>query len=274
MMNYNALLIMMISGLALVGFGINFLLKRQKEQKLQAIKALSFDDNERAYLLKLAHYKNLSVEEKKKIENSILLFIHTKEFRGVNLEVTDEMKIIIAFYACLLLLHIKTDNCYDALTTIIIYPHAVVTKTIKSFGGIYTKEKFFIEGESANNTVVISWHEAKKEAYHLRHNNVIIHEFAHEIDFMDGAVDGVPPIEKSKYNEWTHVLFQEFNKLKTVALKNRYWGKYKLLGSYAATNEAEFFAVATERFFESPESLKKNFPELYDELEGFYHRNQ
>ncbi len=269
-MNYNASLVMVVTAFALVGFGINFLLKRQKEQKLQRIKSLSFDDVDRSYLLKTAHYKNLSEEEKRKIERSILLFIHTKEFMGVNLEVTDEMKIIIAFYACLLLLHIKTDNCYANLKTIVIYSHPILTKTITSFGGVYTKEKFFIEGQSANNTVVISWHEAKKEAYHLRHNNVIIHEFAHEIDFMDGEIDGIPPIEKSKYNEWTHVLFQEFSKLKTVALKNRYWGKYKLLGSYAATNEAEFFAVATERFFESPQSLKKNFPELYDELEGFY----
>ncbi len=72
------------------------------------------------------------------------------------------------------------------------------------------------------------------------------------------------------YNEWTYILFKEFNNLKKISLKNRYWGKYKLLGSYAATNEAEFFAVVTERFFESPQSLQKNFPELYDELEGFY----
>jgi Mlc titration factor MtfA (ptsG expression regulator) len=87
---------------------------------------------------------------------------------------------------------------------------------------------------------------------------------------MDGEINGVPPIENSKYNEWTNVLFSDYQKLNRIALKNREWGKYKLLGSYAATNEAEFFAVVTERFFESPHSLKKHFPELYTELKDFY----
>jgi len=169
-----------------------------------------------------------------------------------------------------LLLHKTTTNCYDNLKTIIIYPNAVAFENLQAAGGIYTKEKFLIDGQAANDTVIIIWHDAKKEAYHLRHDNVIVHEFAHEIDFMDGEVDGVPPIECSKYDEWSRVLFGDFKKLNNVALKNRDWGKYKLLGSYAATNEAEFFAVVTERFFESPQSLKKHFPELYNELKEFY----
>ncbi|MBA1432346.1 MAG: zinc-dependent peptidase [Epsilonproteobacteria bacterium] len=154
--------------------------------------------------------------------------------------------------------------------TIIIYPNAVAFENLQAQGGTYTKEKFLIDGQAANDTVIIIWHDAKREAYHLRHNNVIVHEFAHEIDFMDGEIDGVPPIERSKYDEWSRVLFGNFKKLNSVALKNRDWGKYKLLGSYAATNEAEFFAVVTERFFESPQSLKKHFPELYNELKEFY----
>ncbi|MDY0117819.1 MAG: zinc-dependent peptidase, partial [Sulfurimonadaceae bacterium] len=123
---------------------------------------------------------------------------------------------------------------------------------------------------SSHDTVVIIWDEAKSEAYHLRQENVIIHEFTHVIDFMSGEIDGVPPIEKSKYSEWSRVLNGEFDKLNKIALKNKNWGKYELLGSYASTDEAEFFAVATERFFGSPQSLKEKFPELYNELENFY----
>jgi len=180
------------------------------------------------------------------------------------------MKVIIAFYACLLLLHKTTTNCYDNLKTIIIYPSAVAFENLQATGGIYTKEKFLIDGQAANDTVIIIWSDAKREAYHLRHDNVIVHEFAHEIDFMDGEIDGIPPIEHSKYDEWTRVLFSDYKKLSDVVLQNREWGKYKLLGSYAATNEAEFFAVVSERFFESPESLEKHFPELYKELKDFY----
>jgi len=247
-----------------------FFLQIRKEEQLKRILQKPFDRKYRSYLNNTRHYKNLEPQDKIKIEHSILIFIHTKEFIGVGIEVSDEMRVIIAFYACLLLLHKTTTNCYDNLKTIIIYPSAVAFENVQSSGGIYTKEKFLIDGQAANDTVIIIWHDAKKEAYHLRHDNVIVHEFAHEIDFMDGEVDGIPPIERSKYDEWTRVLFGDYKKLSNIVLKNREWGKYKLLGAYAATNEAEFFAVVTERFFESPQSLKKHFPELYNELKEFY----
>ncbi len=242
----------------------------KKRKLLETIAQMPFDPKYRKILEKTPHYRYLSEEDKEKIERSILRFIHTKEFVGVKMDVTDEMKVIIAFYACLLLLHIDTDNCYDNLKTIILYPSPVVLDNVRNNGGIYTKEDFLIDGQSANDTVVLVWHDARYEAYHLRHDNVIVHEFAHEIDYMDGEVDGVPPLERSKYDSWTKVLLEDFKKLNNVALKNREWGKYKLLGSYAATNEAEFFAVVTERFFESPHSLKHHFPELYKELKDFY----
>ncbi|SFV89662.1 protein of unknown function DUF980 [hydrothermal vent metagenome] len=242
---------------------------RQKRMR-KMVSHMPFDPAYQKVLSRIPHYKNLSAEEKEKIERSILLFTHTKTFTGVKIDVTNEMKVVIAFYACLLLLHIKTDNCYDNLKSIILYPAPVVLDSVRNNGGIYTKEDFVIDGQSANDTVVLVWHDARYEAYHLRHDNVIIHEFAHEIDFMDGEIDGVPPLERSKYDSWTKVLYKDFKKLNSVALKNREWGKYKLLGSYAATNEAEFFAVVTERFFESPHSLKRHFPELYSELKDFY----
>ena len=269
-MDYNLALISVFCTLGLILFILSFLLDLKKQKKLQRLQNMPFSDKYRKFLLKTPHYKNLDEQDRQKIEKSIILFIHTKEFVGVGMETTDEIKVIVAFYACLLLLHLGTENCYENLKTIIIYPASVVTDKISSSGGIYTKEKFVLDGQSANDTVVITWHDAKKEAYHLRHNNVIIHEFAHEIDFMDGEIDGVPPIEKSKYNEWTNILFEDYKKLNKVAEKNREWGRYKLLGSYAATNEAEFFAVVTERFFETPKSLKKSFPELYNELKNYY----
>ncbi len=242
----------------------------RKKKKLKWIDSLPFSDEQRAFLAPLSHYKNLNESEKEKIEHSILRFIHTKHFEGVKLEVTEEMQIIIAFYACLLLLHIETENCYDNLSTIIIYDHPVFIHKVQDNGGIYSKEQFLIDGQSANDTVIIIWHDAKREVYHPRKDNVIVHEFAHEIDFMDGEIDGVPPMERSKYHEWTNVLYKEFGALQKIAVKNRDWGDYKFIGEYAATNEAEFFAIISERFFESPKSLKEKFPDLYNELKSFY----
>jgi len=269
-MSYYVALLLFFGGVGTIFFLFFFLSALYKKRRIKKILSKPFPEEFRSYLQHTPYYSHLSGADREKIETSILLFIDSKEFVGVDMEVSSEMKVIIAFYACLLLLHKTTTNCYDNLKTIIIYPSAVAFENIQVSGGIYTKEEFLIDGQAANDTVIIIWHDAKKEAYHLRHDNVILHEFAHEIDFMDGEVDGIPPIERSKYDAWTRVLFGDYKKLSDVVLKNREWGKYKLLGAYAATNEAEFFAVVTERFFQTPQSLKKHFPELYRELKDFY----
>ena len=269
-MNYYIALLSIVASIGFTGLFLWFLRDRLQEKRKERFLHQELDSRYRIYLDKIPYYNHLSKKDKKEIEHSINLFIHTKEFIGVGITVESEMQTVIAFYACLLLLHIRTRNCYDNLTTILIYPSAVAIENIVQSGGIYSKEQFIIDGQAADNVVVLIWHDAKKEAYHLRHNNVIIHEFAHEIDFMDGVADGVPPLEKSKYDSWTRTLFKDYQQLKRIVTKNRAWDKYKLLGSYAATNEAEFFAVVTERFFESPKSLQKHFPELYNQLRDFY----
>jgi len=259
---------------ALIGFlMILFYLFRRYivKKRLEKIAQISFREEDREILKKISHYNNLSAIQKEKIERSIIRFVYSKKFIGVKMEVRDEMKVVIAFYACLLLLNIETENCYDNLKTIILYPSPVVLKGVRNNGGIYSKEDFVISGQSADHTVVLVWDEVKYEAYHVSHNNVIVHEFAHEIDYMNGEADGIPPLAQSKYAEWTSVLLKDYQKLNNVLINEREWGKYKLLGEYAATNEAEFFAVVTERFYESPQSLKKHFPDLYDELKQFYH---
>ena len=269
-MTYPSALLLLFGGLGATLFGLYLLYALRNKQLLHKLESMDFPASYKKILTKTPHYLKLSTQDQKKLQRSILRFVYTKEFVGVGLSVTDEMKVIIAFYACLLLVHKEVESCYEELKTVVIYPHAVIVKEVKSAGGIFTKEQFVIQGQSANHTVVITWHEAKKEAYHLRHNNVIIHEFAHEIDFMDGYADGVPPLEKSKYDGWVNSFYREFTTLNEIALKDRDWGKYKLFGAYAASNEAEFFAVVTERFFESPTSLKHHFPNLYNELKEFY----
>ncbi|MFA6143979.1 MAG: M90 family metallopeptidase [Sulfurimonas sp.] len=269
-MDYNLALLLIFTSIGTASFILLLLNEWRKKRADAKILLLPFTQEYEAIIRKTPHYHKLSHVDQIKLQRSILYFIHTKEFIGIGIKITDEIKVVIAFYACLLLIHKNTENCYDNLKSILIYPYAIMTKQVKSYGGIYTKEQFMIQGQSTNETVVITWHEAKKESYQLRHNNVIVHEFAHEIDFMDGEIDGIPPIEHSKYDGWVHILYKEFNALNAVVLKNRDWGKYKLLGAYAASNEAEFFAVVTERFFESPVSLKRHFPELYHEFASFY----
>ncbi len=266
---YSSLLIVFVS-ITIIAFSIFFIYTYYKKRQIERYSNLKFPKEYEDILQNIPLYKKLNSEDREKITHSILIFINTKKFIGVSLELNDEIKIVIAFHACLLLLHLENFNCYDNLSTILIYPNTVIAHQISSNGGIYTKGDFLLEGQSSSDTVVLSWNDAKKDAYHLNQNNVIIHEFAHEIDFLDGVADGTPPLPYSKYHEWAKVLSYDFNKLQSIAIKNRDWGKYKIIGEYAATNEAEFFAVVSERYFENPEQLKKNFHELYNELEDFY----
>ncbi len=217
----------------------------------------------------IPHYKALPEPLKTKLHRSILYFIQTKEFLAVGMELTDEMRVVIAFYACLMQLRLD-EGCYPSLRTIVIYPHDVIAKEVRADGGIYTKERFILEGQSSGGTVVIAWNEARREAYHPRRHNVIVHELAHELDAQEGAFDGTPPLPPGRYQAWAEVVYPTYKRLKGAIQKGRYLDKYALLGRYAATNEAEFFAVVSELFFERPQTLKKHFPDLYRELESFY----
>ena len=99
-------------------------------------------------------------------------------------------------------------------------------------------------------------------------HNVVLHEFAHQLDQEDGAADGAPILaNRSRYAPWARVLGSEFEQLKEADRA----GRKTVLDGYGATNPAEFFAVATECFFEKPVRLKKKHPELYAELMRYYH---
>ncbi len=267
---YNLALLFIFGGLGLLGLGVYFFLKLKKEEELQRIRKMPFPEEYRNYLQRIELYRNLPKSDKERLERSILLFIHTKEFKGVQMQITNEIKVLVAFHACVMLLHARVGGCYENLQSIIVYPHRVVVEHINDNGGIFSKEKLLIEGESQQGVVVIVWDEAKRQVYHPRKENVLVHEFAHEIDFMDGIADGVPLLEPALYHEWVGVLYEEFKRLGKKVSLHRYKGKYAFLGEYAASNEAEFFAVASERFFQTPNALKRKFPRLYKELKAIY----
>jgi len=268
--HYYASLFITILVFGVVFFSLYSLNRFYKKREIKKYLHLAFPKEYEVILQNIPLYQKLNTQEREQIAHSIMLFINMKEFIGVSLTLTDEIKVIVAFHACLLLLHSKVSHCYENLSTIVIYPNTVIDNHISNRDGIATKGPFLLEGQSSSDTIVLSWSDASKDAYHLYRDNVIIHEFAHELDFLSGSADGTPPMPNSKYHEWAEVLSHDFNRLQEVTLKNRDWGKYKLLGSYAATNEAEFFAVVSERYFENPKALKKHFATLYQELEDFY----
>ena len=216
------------------------------------------------------HYGRLSPLEQQDLRGDIHVFIAEKNFEGCGgLEMTDEIKISIAAYACLLLLHLQHDY-YPRLQSVLVYPDAYPVPAVRrAVGNIVVEGDEMRAGESwRTGVVVISWnHVLHRPADPGGGRNVAFHEFAHQLDQEKGVADGAPVLPKSSmYRAWARILSREYQVLLEAAGADR----PTLLDKYGATNPAEFFAVVTEYFFEQPQQLREQHPELYDELKLYY----
>ena len=237
--------------------------------RYKRVKAMSFPKSYKTILQPIHQYQLLSPTHKEKLHFMILLFIDQKKFTGVKMIIDDKVKVIIAFYACLMRLRFELGE-KDHVSTIIVYPEHFIVDESHTSNGIHHSRSSVLEGQSTNGTVILSWQDVERDIAQQEKENVIIHEFAHELDFEDGMADGTPLLEGSNYQRWSEVFSKAFTTLRdTVHAENASEG-LELLGNYALTNEAEFFAVCSERFFETPKALKKHFPNVYEELKRFY----
>ena len=218
-------------------------------------------------------YRKLPVLDKEELKQHILVFLAEKRFFGCGgLTITDEIKVTIAAQACVLLLHRETDY-YPGLRSILVYPAAYVAKETRHLAGGIVEEGYDVRlGESwSNGSVVLSWDDIRRGAADMHDgHNVVFHEFAHQLDSTCGQGDSSAVLQQgSTFIAWARVLHKNFIKLRQDLSSN----KPTLLGSYAGQDPAEFFAVATEYFFERPKDLQKTYPDLYRELSNFYHQN-
>lgn len=237
--------------------------------RYKRIKAMPFPRSYVAILQNIQQYQTLSLKQKEKLHFMILLFIDQKEFIGAKMNINDEIKVIIAFYACLMRLGFELGE-KDHVSTIIVYPEHFIVDDSHTIDGIHHTRTSVLEGQSANGTVVISWQDIAQNIAKPGKENVIIHEFAHELDFEDGLADGTPLLETSNYQKWSEVFSKAFTTLRNLEEIQRDSEGLRLLGDYALTNEAEFFAMSSERFFQIPKVFKKHFPDVYEELKRFY----
>ncbi len=209
----------------------------------------------------VAFYNELGIESQATLQTMVLAFIHEKYFVGAQgLVVTDTHRVVIAAAAARLVLGLDLSY-YDRLTEIVIYE-----------GDYRHKDREgIILGEAHTwGTVVLSWSAVLRGVKNPDDgHDTAIHEFAHVLDVGSGAFDGTPILRADEdYKVWGETLGAHFVKLRGRGPRRR-----SLLRQYGATNEAEFFAVATEAFFEKPEQMRARAPELYDELARFYGRD-
>jgi Mlc titration factor MtfA (ptsG expression regulator) len=269
MLNYYLLLIQFL--FALVGLFLFWqsLIYFRTMWKFKKLKLTPFPESYEKVLHTIDHYRSLSSTYKKTIHLFVLAFLDDKEFIEAKMTITDEIKIIIAFYASLMRLGFEFGE-KDNVKTVIVYPEHFIVDQSDTLQGIRHHKTNILEGQSANGIVVISWQGIKDNLEHLQNQNVIIHEFAHELDFEDGIADGTPVLEGSNYSRWSNVFTHRFGTLRTEVKKGEISENIALLGLYALKNEAEFFAVCSERFFQVPKTFKQYFPDIYKELMDFY----
>ena len=212
-------------------------------------------------------YARLSPDAQAELRGHVQVLLAEKHFEGCGgLEITDEIRVTIAAHAGLLLLG-RTADYYPGLFSVLVYPSAYrAPLTEHHDGGIVTEGEEGRLGESwERGALVLAWDAARSDARALDDgSNVMLHEFAHQLDTEDGSADGVPVLDRhSDYAAWARALRKEYERLRETP-------HLSMLDEYGATDAAEFFAVATEAFFEQPELLRRRHPELYTELSRFY----
>lgn len=219
---------------------------------------------------RLPFYDRLRAEQQSRLQNLIKRFLHDHNFVGcAGLEITDEIRITVAAQACLLILN-KKGYHYRTLKSVLVYPSTfVATREVRDELGLVSTNHTALLGESWDQgKVVLAWDNVEKGVCNLQDGqNVVLHEFAHQLDSESGVVNGAPILQtRGAYKSWAHVFHKEYEEL-NFRKQNNY---QSLLDDYGATNPAEFFAVATETFFERPAEMYTHHRELFDELAAYY----
>ncbi|MDH4191038.1 MAG: zinc-dependent peptidase [Betaproteobacteria bacterium] len=210
----------------------------------------------------------LDRDELRSLRELMLLFLSEKEFVGAHgLAVSDEMRLSIAAQACLLILNLGLD-WYDGWHGIVVYPGDFrVRRSEMDEGGVVHEWDDELAGEAMpGGPLVLSW----DAAAHDPEMNVVIHEFAHKIDMMNGEANGQPPLHPGMNPQAWHAAFLQAYDGLCDALDR---GKSTWLDPYAAENPSEFFAVLSEVFFELPGETRRRYPDVYDQLRLFYRQD-
>jgi len=221
----------------------------------------------------VALYRGLSGEERTRLHDDLRLFAAEVSWEGCGGQpVTDEMKLLVAAQACVLTLG-RSLGDLAIVRSVLIYPEAYWAPADDvDEAGVVSEGEEDREGEAwESGLVVLSWSDLRQDARRNDGRNLVLHEFAHQLDMNDGEVNGTPRIDDAALRaRWAEVMAAEFEALGERADKGRRGG---VLDTYGAEDEGEFFAVCTEAFFERGREMKKKHPDLYAVLAAYYRQD-
>ena len=219
---------------------------------------------------RMPYFRAMPADLQLQLKRHIQVFLAEKRFVGCDgVEITDEIRLTIAAQACLLILNRPTDY-FAQLHEILVYPAAFLKPDPHvDAAGIKDDRHRALSGESwQQGKVILSWQDTIRGAADPKDGqNVVIHEFAHQLDQQNGPANGAPVLDSNlDYNTWSAIFSKEFDLLR----RNASQGIPSLFDYYGATNPAEFFAVASEVFFEQAHAMWNQHRDLYQALSAYY----
>lgn len=219
-------------------------------------------------------FDRLDAEHQTQLIDIARVLVAEKSWEGARgFEVDDHVQVIVAAQAALLLLGIEHDY-YDNIDSVVIYPagYRIPGGHANAAGVVDASPRAVLGTAHSSGLVVLSWRSARAGGADADDGrNLVYHEFAHALDMLDGVVDGTPVLpDRAAYRTWFEVMTRYYERLVEAAERGR---RRTLLDTYGATNVAEFFAVATEAFFEKPRQMRKRLPDLYETMQLFYRQD-
>ena len=218
---------------------------------------------------KLPFLGNLAVDEQKSLKLLAEQFLVEKEFSAAGgLELTDEISVAVAAQGCLPILHLGLA-AYRDWVGIIVYPNEfVVPRHVQDDSGVVHEYTDVLSGEAwQGGPLLVSWHDVQMagDGY-----NVVIHEFAHKLDMLNGEADGMPALHSGiGETEWQQIFMAAYDDFCQRVDR----AEETIIDPYASEHPAEFFAVLSETFFELPEVVDREYPALYDLLRRYYRQD-
>lgn len=260
--------IIAVASIALAVFYLFFYRNWRRQRELQQ----PFPEAWRQLLkARVPLYNRLPQRLKTDLEQRVQLFLAEKTFYGCDgFDIDDTVRVTIAGHACLLIVARPYDD-YNEVSSILVYPSAYQVMEPRQQGMVVDMTHQVRAGEASSiGRVVLSWDDCEQGALSPdSHHNVILHEFAHQLDYLDGTADGAPPLSGAQADHWQKTMSEAYAHLQqSLSYRQTSW-----LDPYGATEPAEFFAVLTETFFQQPAHLFDKQPRVYETLCGFYRIN-
>ncbi|MGE0388318.1 MAG: zinc-dependent peptidase [Gammaproteobacteria bacterium] len=224
---------------------------------------------ERFLLRRWPTWRRLPADLRERLKGLVQVFVAEKSFHGCDgFEITDAVRVTIAAQACLLIAA-RPNDCFARVRSVLVYPGAfeVPVESVDE-AGVHATGMEARSGESwQSGQVIFSWEDVRAGALAADGYNVVIHEFAHQLDLEDGGMEGAPLLDgPDQRRSWAAVFQVEFERLREAADR----GRYTLIDPYGAHSPPEFFAVASEAFFERAHELARTHTALFDQLRAYY----